>query len=352
MAGVVVIVGVGCVGLEAAMTLSPMISIPMLVVFGIVWVALLVLGFRRGRRGRARIWAVIRRSALGVALLGALLGPSVAVEREDISTNVEVILAVDRTGSMAAEDVDGGPRLDAVRADILALLEATPGARYSILTWDGSARRELPLTTDTSAVASFAELLHQEISEFSSGSSLNRPLEVLRSDLESSVELRPGNTRYLVIFSDGESTAEGESEVSEDWESLRGLINGGAVVGHGTAEGGPMKIYQTGVGPTEDYIEDPTSPGSPAISRMDQDALSALAERLDVPVLLNPSVEQISELGADFMTGAQSQTSESRHNTALNYVVWPFGIAAALLIGWETIAFAYQSANWRRRHAI
>lgn len=341
----------------------------MLVVFGVVWLALVGYGFygslkrskrkrsdetkRKSSPSRRSAWlGLVRRSLLGIVLVFALAGPAVSIEREDITTNVEIYLAVDRTGSMAAEDVDGKPRLDLVRENIDGLLESAPGARYSIVTWDGGARKELPLTTDTSAVASFAELLHQEISEFSAGSSLNRPVDMIAEDMASSAELRPGNRRYLVIISDGESTDPNFSEIDQQWEEVADNIDGGAVWGYGTEAGGPMKIYESGTGPTDEYIPDPNDPDEKALSMMDQNSLQSLADMLEVRLFVNPDDGEISALGKGFMDGSEAQNVESRKNTALNYVIWPFGIAAALLIGWECIAFAHQTMTWRRRHAL
>lgn len=334
------------------MSLSPLVGVPSLVLFAMLWASMVVVGVLRARNRRWVWLSALRRSLLGIVLFAALLGPVVQVEREDMATNTEILLVVDRTGSMAAEDVEGGPRLGAVSRDIMALLEATPGSRYSIVTWDGSARTELPLTTDTSAVASFAELLHQEISEFSAGSSLNRPLDDVLDILESSHELRPGNARYLIVISDGEATDPSDAEVSSTWQEVAPLVDGGAIWGFGTPEGGPMQTYQVGVGPTGEYIEDPDSPGQNAISRIDQHALQQLADYTQLPLTINPSEQQVAELGSQILDGAESVATRSRNNWSYNYVIWPLGIAAAVLIGWECISFAGTAATWRRRHAV
>ena len=351
------------------MSWSPLVSVSTLVVFSVVWAALVGYGFYGGIKrsagtgipdgkqksssARRGAWlALVRRILLGGVLAFALAGPAVSVEREDITTNVEIYLAVDRTGSMAAEDIDGKPRLDLVRRNIEDLLDAAPGARYSILTWDGGPRKELPLTTDTSAVMSFAELLHQEISEFSAGSSLNRPVEMITEDMTNSAELRPENRRYLVVISDGESTDPDYEGVDEAWSEVASFIDGGVVWGYGTAAGGPMKIYEGGTGPTNEYIPDPDDYTKHALSMMDEESLKSVADMLGVNLVVNPSESSVSQLGAEFMKGAESQNVESRLNTSLNYIIWPFGIAAAMLIGWESISFTNRTLTWRRRHAV
>ena len=155
------------------MTFQPLLSPVVLGLFLVVGLALVTWAFVRGRRstrGSRGLLTLLRRGGM-VLLLGlAFSGPAIAVEQEDVVSNVEIIFAVDRTGSMAAEDgPDGAPRLEAVRRDIRTLVEASSSARFAVVTWDSSTRVELPVTTDSSAVVNFADNLHQEVSEFSTG---------------------------------------------------------------------------------------------------------------------------------------------------------------------------------------
>lgn len=339
------------------MSFHPFVSIVTVVFFAVAWLALCGWGWwqlrRHGDRPVATWLTLLRRVLLGVVLTGALMGPSFPAEEVEMRSNVEIFIAVDRTGSMAAEDWQGDqPRLDGVRRDITSLVKATAGSRYAIVSWDSSSRLELPVTTDSSAVVSFAELLHQEVSEFSAGSSINRPLPTLEEALLSAKESRPENLRYLVIFSDGESTDESSLGVAPGWEALKSLIDGGAVVGYGTQEGGPMRIYQVGSGTSEEYMMDPDAPGTQAISQIDQETLQALGDILGTPVLVNPSDEDVAALGARLMTDA-SQVNDGRQiQSQYRYMVWPLGVAASALLLWELAAFAAKAVTLRRSNAI
>lgn len=125
------------------MRFLPLAEPQMIVLFVLALLALTIWGAWRARkaagskRGRGRaVIAWVRRFLIGAALAVALAGPSVPAEEIELTSNIEIVFAVDRTGSMAAEDgPEGAPRLDAVRSDIVAILQATAGSRYSVLTW-------------------------------------------------------------------------------------------------------------------------------------------------------------------------------------------------------------------------
>ena len=132
---------------------------PLMPVYLVVVIAVACLFFSwwSARRHRPfRTSDLVRRGGISLALLSILVGPSIPGEAQKVTTNVEVWLAIDRTGSMAAEDWEGGKtRLQGVSHDVEQILQAAPGARYRIITWDSQADTELPLTSDLGAVRSF-----------------------------------------------------------------------------------------------------------------------------------------------------------------------------------------------------
>lgn len=329
------------------MTFQPLISVPALALFTMVGIVLCLLPLRSRRSGLIQVG---RRAAMVVALAVALAGPAIPVEEENVVSNVEIVVAVDRTGSMAAEDgPDGAPRLDAVRSDLRSLVEASAGARFAIVTWDSSARLELPVTTDSSAVVHFADNLHQEVTEFSTGSSLSRPTEIIRDVLQSSAQERPENLRYLVIISDGEPTDDPESAVG--WDGIIDLLDGGAVLGYGTEDGGAMRIYGVGgQGVTEEYMT--VESGERAISRIDEESLQGVASELGVPLLINPTESQLRALGAEFTEHAETVLEGRTHSYTYSYLTWIPALVLSVLVAWEAGAFVTRLLALRRTHAI
>ncbi len=334
------------------MTFTPLVSVPFLVVFTLSAAGLVLWGYRRTKGSslvsRPGVQA-IRRALMAAMVVLALAGP--AIPREDVlsSSNVEIVFAIDRTGSMAAEDgPDGAPRLDAVRRDVAAIVEGTASARYAVVTWDSSARVELPFTTDSSAVLAFADALHQEVSEFSSGSATTRPVGEVVELLEHGANQRPQNIRYLVVFTDGEPTSNVGPE--RDWTEVAPLIDGGAVIGYGTEEGGPMRIFLPGGAGTDEYMVD--EDGSEAISRIDLEGLEQLASESGLPLLVNPDEGQVNELATSLMTDADLVDDERRVSTHYRYLTWVPALLLGVLVVWEAASFTGLMMRLRRTDAL
>lgn len=336
------------------MTLQPLVSTPALVLYFVTAaaaVAAWVVRTRASGWGRALRGVVAGSLALFVGV--GLMGPAVAEESPALTSNIEIVFAVDRTGSMAAEDgPDGGTRLKAVKEDIVEVVSVAPESRYAIVTWDSSARVELPFTSDASAVVSFADALHQEVSEFSTGSTLDRPVAQLLDLLENAAEARPGNVRYLIVMSDGEDTQwDGVDAVDQTgWEAVGELIDGGMVVGYGTEAGGPMGLFLPGGAGSGDYMVDET--GQTAISKLDEASLSEVAEALGVPLLVNPTVEEVAAQVEGVTDLAETIEDDRRVNLTYRYHTWVPALAAGVVAALALGAFTALVTRWKQTDAI
>lgn len=257
-----------------------------LILFALPLIGICVWGFLRARRdgdGRGVAW--VRRVVLVLAVVGIGVTPTVITETQEVTSNLEVYIVVDRTGSMAAEDYNGSnPRLTGVGHDVAELVRAFPGSRYSVISFSAQAQRELPLTTDSRAVIAWADTLRQENTWYSGGSAIDRPVDLLQRTLQNAQELNPQNVRILFILSDGENT-QGDTSTGDEspasYAVLAPMVDGGGVLGYGTATGGRMKEW-TGVDdPNRPYIKDPAT-GQDAVSRIDENNLRELASVLGV----------------------------------------------------------------------
>lgn len=268
-------------------------------------------------------WALRVVAVLALAVIAA--GPSVGrPNSQEVGVGVDVFLVVDRTGSMVAEDyVDGSTRLSGVKQDLPALVEAVPGARYSILSWDSSATRQLPLSSDGQAVSSWADTLRQEPTAQSRGSNVGRPVDLLAEALQNAADAQPNHVRLVFFLSDGEST---DDEEVPSYASMADLVDGGAVLGYGTTAGGRMmKDDDSG------YILD--SAGAEAVSVIDEAALQTVASELGIPYVhrVGPDQAQLTALVGD-VQGESELRAEGRRIMIWNPVVWPAAIALALIL--------------------
>ena len=306
---------------------------------------------RDARPGARRTWW--RRTALAVVTAVIMAGPSVPATQARPVSNIEIYMVVDRTGSMAAEDWNGGPdngggiRLDGVRQDMAAIRDAFPAARFSIISLDSAAARELPLTNDINAVSSWINSLQQEPTDRSDGSSLERALPPLTQDLRASSENTPEAARLVYIFSDGEPTdggggASDAKAAGLSWENLSSMLSGGAVLGYGTPEGARMREFTVGRTTAPDaeptYITDPDT-GEPAVSVPDTDELQSVASGLGVPYFQRTGGGDDAPT-KDFPDVDVTEVfSEGReHFNRRTYLTWPLGAVASLLLVWELMA--------------
>lgn len=333
------------------MSLVPLFGWPLTILAALVVVAALVVSarwlLRDGADPGARItwW---RRVALGAVVVLILAGPSMTVAQAVAVSNVEIYLVVDRTGSMAAEDWAGGPdagggtRLDGVRADLTAIREAYPEARFSVIALDSTAARELPLTRDVDAVDSWIGALQQEITSRSEGSSLERALPLLTQTLAAAAESSPEDARLVYILSDGEATDDGAgaSEAAAagvSWEQLAEVVDGGAVLGYGTESGASMRSFDGSGNDDADYITDPET-GEAAVSVPDTAELQSVADALGITYLQRIGTDDDPATAFTDQDVDQVLSDGRERKRYTHYVVWPLGVIAAGLLIWEGAA--------------
>ncbi|CAM3306383.1 hypothetical protein PSET11_03223 [Arthrobacter ulcerisalmonis] len=256
------------------------------------------------------------------------------------AADVDVFLLVDTTSSIAAEDYGADqPRLAGVRKDLAALAAELAGARFSLIAFDADATVRLPLTTDAGALATAAEVLVPEVTDYARGSSITAAGPVLTERLRVAHDRHPERLRYVFYFGDGEQTsATRAGALGVD----AGLVDGGAVLGYGTSDGGRMREYAGGsAGETAgSYIQD-RSAGSEgdAISRLDESALRTIAAELGVPYVHRSSDDPPAPLLSDAQPAAMTVESVTgadqpvRSDLAWLLALAAFGLGLRELVG-------------------
>lgn len=321
------------------MTFQPLLPWPILIGAVLVALGLTALRLRGDDRPRAPVFRSLGMILLVafIALDPAVTGGKVAALRSD----ADVLFVVDTTGSMAAEDYNGdAPRLDGVRADLLALVAEFPGAHFGLITFDSKARMVVPWTTDIGAVTSAVELLRQERTMYARGSALDLPVPAMARALPRTED---GST-YSVVFyvSEGEQTADADEP---DLRSLRPSIDAGAVLGYGTTEGGRMRLYTGREGTLDQYIPEPET-DEDAISRIDEETLNAIAADLGIRYVHRTEPAGIADLAAGIADGARTERDGSRDGDRRLYWIPAFGVVALAL--WQLAATALEIAEARR----
>lgn len=300
--------------------------VPLAVVAGVGLV--IVVGAIVTARERWLAW--LRRAGMLAMAVAMGVTPAVSVQTRTLTSNLAVLFVVDATGSMAAQDYGDGRRLDGVKADAAALLNALPEAHVGIVEYSSQATEQLPLTTDKQAARTWFDVYDREMTDFSAGSSINRPVEEVRAVLE-----RMQGERYvpvIIVMTDGEATDAMTSRRDEapDYSAWAPLVEGGFVLGYGTEAGAPM-LRRDAAGETGELITAPT--GEVAISKANPEALRTIAGQIGVPYVHRNGPGGIEELARELT--ANASLGEGVEENVYSPIIWPFAVVLALLGAWE-----------------
>ncbi|EFG47869.1 von Willebrand factor type A domain protein [Brevibacterium mcbrellneri ATCC 49030] len=258
------------------MTFNPLIPFVVLVpLVVVVMIGCCVAAFTRSHQ--RVMWCL--RAVVVFILATAIARPGIPTEVVVLKqeASAQVYLVVDVTASMIAEDWDGSePRLEGLKKDLTELVDAMPGAKFSLITFGSESHVRVPLTTDDAAVKSAISILAPEITRSSAGTSPFAPAETVSSRLAKGQEAHPGEDQYVFYFGDGEKTSE------KGADSFDGDFNlaGGAVFGYGTEKGGKMKeTLDSFLSRDPEYIDDPET-REPALSKIDESTLKKIASSM------------------------------------------------------------------------
>lgn len=293
--------------------------------------------------------ALVIARRIGIVLLFVVILLRPGVGRTEVPTqlaDLDVIVVVDRTRSMAALDHDTKlPRITGAKADLVALAEALPGARFGMLAFGTDARVVLPLTSDSAAFGAAVETLYLEKPKDGIGSRADRPVPELTDLLERSAEQAPQRRRVVVYIGDGEdTTSEGDDETYAD---VTDLVAGGVVLGYGTQQGAPMPADDDLTGDLG-FVQDPET-GDTAQSRADLDNLQQVADELDVPFEHRTRPGGVDDIAASFKA-SYSDGAGGHERPAQHDLTWLVGIALLGLLlvelhaGWRAV--------WATRHVL
>lgn len=171
----------------------------------------------------------------------ALARPQMGTSQEEIkSQGIELLLAVDVSSSMLAEDVRPS-RLDFAKREIFRLVDQLSGNKIGVVAFAGSAALVAPMTTDLAALKMYIDALSPD-SVSSQGTEFKKAL------LESREAFKRGGvgpdeqaavTRAILLLSDGEDNEPGALETAKELrkEGIRIFS-----LAFGTEKGAPIPV--------------------------------------------------------------------------------------------------------------
>ncbi len=304
------------------MTLHPALPPALLLVVAAVLVAARAhsLSTLLGRTGAGQRKPAFRWSALTVAMLllvGAAARPGLAMsagQRPDgqesvavaAARNVNVFFLVDRSVDSRVRDYgDGVSRMSGIRADMAAVIDAYPGARFAVIGFASAPGIDWPLSEDTWSLTSLVAGLSPYVSappDAASRVDAGAAANLLRYQLIQADQRYP-DAQNLVFYlgegAGGATTPQGSFAVGD-------RVDGGAVLGYGTTAGGPIPgAYVEGA---LTYLAD-TRSGAPVVSALNEPELRRIADELGVGYVHRDPGQPVSVVLPDVRAGPGSDAA-------------------------------------------
>jgi len=270
----------------------------------------------------ARRWkAALVLTAVALSVV-ALARPQFGTRVETVrSTGQDIVVAVDLSRSMLAEDV-APSRLERARLAILRLMDRLDGDRIGLVAFAGDAFVQSPLTIDYSAAGMFLGAMHPDLMPVQ-GTDLGAALRVSLDALEQGAR----DARVVVIVTDGEDhEAAFESEL-ERAASMGVQVH---VVGIGSTEGVPIPDFDA-QGRRVGFLRD--EDGTVVTTRLGDATLRTVAERTGARyVRVDAGGAALDDL-VDELAGGEGEAIEERQVTQFDEQFQVFlGLAWLLLL--------------------
>jgi Ca-activated chloride channel family protein len=232
---------------------------------GIVFsrVSVLAAGPRAGRATTLMLF--IFRNLLLASTIVALSRPRSGAHAENVtSEGINIVLAIDLSSSMLAQDFQPQNRIEVAKDVVKRFIAARTSDRIGVVAFAAEALTQVPLTTDYPVVSAAVDNLM--IGQLEDGTAIGTAIATAANRLRDA----PGRSRVMILLTDGENN--------------RGAIDPRTAAKAAAAFG--IKIYTIGVG-TEGMAPVPVGRGlfglryENRIVRIDEPLLTDIAKSTD-----------------------------------------------------------------------
>jgi len=189
---------------------------------------------RRGLRGRLAAGAGWLQALAGLLLVVALARPQSGAAREEVaSEGIDIVLALDISGSMRAEDFKPDNRLEVAKRVARSFVSGRSGDRIGVVVFAGGAYTQCPITLDYGIVQTL--LAEVDFGRIPDGTAIGLALATAVNRLRDT----EGQSRVVILLTDGQNNA-GEIDPVTAAEAARALGVRVYTIGAGTD--GPARI--------------------------------------------------------------------------------------------------------------
>ena len=314
------------------MTINPIIPIWLM---AIICVALLAIK----RKG---VMPYIRQILMVLLLFAINLRPmyissEIKVIRQKL--NCYCIIVLDDTLSMMAEDIDDyvgdkpKTRMDRAKEDIDYITKNLVGAKFCIVDFNNDANLICPFTDDNKYIKDSVDAIYPLVDYHATGTNLNCCKKLLGQMINDAKLLNDGHV-VVYFLSDGENT---DDHRLDNFSDIAEGIEGGAILGYGTAKGGQM-TYHDDLHNEDVLVEDKRDyPYKPAVSKIDEKNLKSLSLDLGIEYIHMDESEDLDENLEKVMKLLDAETEETKEYGYADLYFW-FVIPLAALVVYEFIS--------------
>ncbi|MEG1612099.1 MAG: VWA domain-containing protein [Alistipes sp.] len=213
--------------------------------------------------GRMKLKFIILCASLTCLIL-AIARPQFGSKlREEQSKGIEMMLVVDVSNSMLAEDFEPN-RLDRTKYAINKLFDELHQDRIGLVVFAGEPKVQLPITSDYRMAKAFARKIDPSLVSVQGtaiGAALSQALMSFSSDTQEN------HSRAVILITDGENHEDDALAAAQRAEQMGIRIY---TIGIGTPEGAPIRI-------NGEFIKD--EKGDMVVSKLNEEMLQQIADQ-------------------------------------------------------------------------
>jgi Ca-activated chloride channel family protein len=193
---------------------------------------------------RLKNWKFIMLILAFTSLIISISNPQIGSKLEKVKRiGIDMIIAVDISNSMMAEDIKPN-RLASAKRAISKLVDKLEGDRIGIIVFAGKAYTQLPITTDYSAAKMFLSTVSTDFIS-TQGTSIAAAIEMGRNTFNNENKRGKNKERNkaIIIITDGEDHEDGAIEQASKASDEGIMIY---TIGMGTQKGAPIPNFRNG----------------------------------------------------------------------------------------------------------
>ena len=204
-------------------------------------------------------------SALAILILGAA-NPQIGTKMEEVKREgVDIIIALDVSNSMKAEDIKPN-RLESAKQEISHMIDKFQNDRLGLIVFAGDSYLQLPLTTDYSAARLILSTVDVDVVPIP-GTAIGSAIKLAMKSFATGEKKH----KVIIIISDGENHEDDAIAAAKDANTEGVIIH---TIGMGSPDGVPIPIYE---GNTQTGYKKDES-GNTVLTKLDEQGMRQIAE--------------------------------------------------------------------------